>query len=308
MLDIDVLCVGATSYDLVFQVNHHPGPDEKAVAESFTQCGGGPAANASVMVARMGLKSAFAGYLGLDLFGGLHLEELQSAGVRTELVVRGDHPTPVSSVWVKPSGERSLVNYRSAGSVLNQKVVDFTNINPKVVLFDGYEPELSGFLLNETRARGIETVLDAGSWNRGTAQLFDKVDYLVCSETFALQFAGTSSPALALEKLIVRNGCVVITLGREGLIWRNSDGEGRIPAFPVSAKDSTGAGDVFHGAFAGSLAMGKGWRETLLYASAAAALSCTRLGARTGIPEGADVESFLDERMGQTKGYLGSPS
>jgi sulfofructose kinase len=292
---IDVLCVGATSYDFVFRVDHHPKPDEKAVAESFVGCGGGPAANASVTVARMGLKSAFAGYLGSDLFGHLHLEELQSAGVNTELVVRGGYPTPVSSVWVKPSGERSLVNYRSADSVLRSETIDFKNIHPKVILFDGHEPELSVSLLHEARVSGIETVLDAGSWNKGTSQLFDKVGYLVCSEQFACEFAGTSSPVRAMEKLIARNGCVVITLGGEGLMWRNSGGGGRIPAFPVAVKDSTGAGDVFHGAFAGSLAMGRGWGDTLLYASAAAALSCTRLGARTGIPEGADVDRFLDE-------------
>jgi sulfofructose kinase len=85
----------------------------------------------------------------------------------------------------------------------------------------------------------------------------------------------------------------VITLGREGLVWRSSSGKGRVPAFRVASTDSTGAGDVFHGAFAGSLAQGKGWDEILRYASAAAALSCTKLGARTGIPDGVEVERFL---------------
>jgi len=295
MHQIDVLCIGATSYDLVFQVDHHPQSDEKAVAGSFIHCGGGPAANASVTVSRMGLKSALIGYLGWDLFGRLHMEELQSAGVNTELVVRGEYPTPVSSVWVKPSGERSLVNYRSADSVLHPEIFDFSNIHPKVILFDGHEPELSISLLNEAHSRGIKTVLDAGSWHKGTSQLFEKVGHLVCSEQFAYEFTGTSSPALAMEKLISHNDCVVITLGKEGLIWRNAGGEGRIPAFPVAVKDSAGAGDVFHGAFAGCLAMGKGWNDTLRYSSAAAALSCTRLGARTGIPEGAEVERFLEK-------------
>ena len=295
MQNIDVLCVGATSYDFVFWVNHHPKPDEKTVAESFVRCGGGPAANASVTVSRMGLKSAFAGYLGWDVFGRLHMEELQSAGVNTALVVRGEYPTPVSSVWVKPSGERSLVNYRSTDSVLHPEIFDFTNIHPKVILFDGHEPELSISLLNEAHAKGIKTVLDAGSWNKGTSQLFDKVGHLVCSEQFAYEFTGKSSPSLAMEKLISHNDCVVITLGQEGLIWRNAGGEGRIPAFQVAVKDSTGAGDVFHGAFAGCLAMGKGWDDTLIYSNAAAALSCTRLGARTGIPEGAEVERFLEK-------------
>ena len=294
---IDVLCVGVASYDFVFSVPHHPEPDEKSSADAFVRGGGGPAANASVMVARMGLTSAFAGYLGLDIFGSIHLEELHSAGVNTELVVRGQYTTPVSGVIVKPSGDRSVVNYRSADSILHRDTPFLSTIHPRVILFDGHEPELSLALLNQTRGRGIITVLDAGSLNRGTSELFDKIDYLVCSERFACEFSGSSSPDTAMERLIAHARSVVITLGKNGLIWKNAGGEGRIPAFQVDAKDTTGAGDAFHGAFAGCLAMGKGWNETLTYASAAAALCCTKLGARTGIPEGAEVEMFLKRRQ-----------
>jgi sulfofructose kinase len=291
---IDVLCVGAASYDFVFSVQHHPGPDEKISADAFVRCGGGPAANASVMVSRMGLKSAFAGYLGSDLFGRMYLEELNSAGVNTELVVRGEFPTSVSGVIVKPSGERSVVNYRSANSILHRNTPVLSDIHPRVILFDGHEPELSVALLNQARELGITTVLDAGSLNKGTSALFDKIDYLVCSERFAYEFSGASSPDTAMEQLISHARSVVITLGKNGLIWKNAGEAGRLPAFPVNVKDSTGAGDVFHGAFAGCLAMGKGWNEILTYSSAAAALSCTKLGARTGIPEGAEVEKFLN--------------
>ena len=192
MHHIDVLCVGATSYDFVFRVDHHPEPDEKTTADAFIRCGGGPAANASIMVSRMGLKAAFAGYLGSDLFGRLHLEELQAAGVNTDLVVRGEYPTPVSGVLVKPSGDRSLVNYRAADTVLHPECIDVSDIHPRVILFDGHEPELSLVLLREARAKGIKTVLDAGSLNRGTALLFDKVDYPVCSERFAYDFTGAA--------------------------------------------------------------------------------------------------------------------
>jgi sulfofructose kinase len=295
MYPIDVLCVGATSYDFVFRVDHHPQPDEKTTADSFICCGGGPAANASIMVARMGLKAAFVGYLGSDLFGRLHLEELHGAGVDTDLVVRGEHPTPVSGVLVKPSGERSLVNYRAAETVLKPECIDVSDIHPGVILFDGHEPELSLLLLREARTKGIRTVLDAGSLNRGTALLFDKVDYPVCSERFAYDFTGAACPDSALDRLISHAPCVVITMGRAGLIWRKAGAGGRIPAFPIEAVDTTGAGDVFHGAFAGSLAIGKKWEEILIYSSAAAALCCLRFGARTGIPEGGDVDRFLRE-------------
>jgi sulfofructose kinase len=307
MQNIDVLCVGATSYDVVLRVDHHPEPDEKIVADALIRCGGGPAANASVMVSRMGLKAAFAGYLGYDLFGQLHLEELHSAGVNTDLVIRGEAPTPISSILVKPSGDRTVVNYRSTDSALHPECMDLSDIRPQVILFDGHEPELSLAFLNEARARGIKTLLDAGSLNRGTALLFDKVDYPVCSERFACDFAGTSSPALAIDRLFSHARCVVITRGGKGLIWKNAGREGKIPAFPVEVVDTTGAGDVFHGAFAGSLAIGKKWQEILLYSSAAAALCCSRLGARTGIPAGAEVDKFLkDFRRATERSYSSS--
>lgn len=293
MQAIDVLCVGATSVDVVFRAPRHPAPDEKLTASEMILCGGGPAANASVMVAKMGLKSAFAGYLGSDLFGQIHLEELSAAGVDTGLVVRGNHPTPLSAVIVKPSGERSVVNYRAARAALDPDRVAITGLHPRVILFDGHEPELSAALLDRARVLGITTVLDAGSLNKGTLELHGRVDHLVCSEKFAYEITGAPSPEAAMARLSAPTRSVVITLGSSGLLWRHAGGEGRHPAFSVDVKDSTGAGDVFHGAFAGSLAMGKPWAEILTYSSAAAALCCTRLGARAGIPEGAEVEAFL---------------
>jgi len=72
MIDIDVLCIGATTYDMVFEVPYQPGEDDKIFANNLTQCGGGPASNAAVLVSRLGLKSAFIGYLGNDLYGESH--------------------------------------------------------------------------------------------------------------------------------------------------------------------------------------------------------------------------------------------
>lgn len=298
MHPMDVLCVGATAYDLIFQVDHHPKPDEKAIAGALLRCGGGPAANAAVTVSRMGLRAAFAGYLGRDVFGDLHLEELQAAGVHTGLIVRGEFPTPLSSVWVKPGGERALVNYRSSDAPLPPGSIDFADLRPRVILFDGHEPGISLPLLARARAEGITTVLDAGSLNRGTSQLFNQVDCLVCSEAFAYEVTDASTAEGAMETLASRHPCVVVTLGAGGLIWARGRARGRLPAFSVEAVDTNGAGDVFHGAFAGCLALGREWEVTLLYSSAAAGLSCTRAGARTSIPTGAEVEAFLDSRCG----------
>jgi sulfofructose kinase len=291
LIDVDVLCIGHASYDLVFSVDHHPGPDEKTFADGFIDCGGGPAANAAVMVANLGLKAAFAGYLGEDFFGDKHLQELNDHGVNTRLVVRGPAPTPISTVLVKPDGKRALINYKTGTHPLAADALDFSSVHPKVALFDGHEPHVSIAYCRELRDRHIPTVLDAGSLHTGTQALMSQVDYLVCSEKFALQVAGSVELALAQFAEIAPN--VVITLGERGLHWRRGAEQGFMPAFTIADVDSTGAGDAFHGAFAAAIAQQMDWRETLRYASAAGALCCTKMGARPGLPTREELSRLL---------------
>jgi sulfofructose kinase len=293
MIKLDVLCVGVTSYDFYFMLDHHPEPDEKTIANAFLSCGGGPAANAAVTVAKMGLSVAFAGYLGNDAWGDLHLKELQNAGVQTDWIVRGNNPTPISMVLVKPGGHRSLVNYRVVNAAVESNDLNLSDIKSKVILFDGHEPNISMKLLNQIEDDSVKVVLDAGSVNPGTSLLYDKVDYLVCSEKFAEDITGNHNMNDALDTLSGKNINIIITLGEKGLLWKNESDQGKLDAFPVDAKDTTGAGDVFHGAFAGCLAKGMNWQDILKYSNATAALSCTKSGGRTSIPTTKEVENFM---------------
>jgi len=290
MTSVDVLCVGYACYDLIFSVDEHPQADEKVFATDFDATGGGPAANAAISIARLGYKSAFSGYLGHDIYGDKHCQELINDNVNTQLLVRGNQPTPLSSIIVKPNGERSLINYK-ANQPLTADAVDITAIQSKVMLFDGHQPALSLAFLNYAQQQGITTVLDAGSLHEGTQLLMDKVDYLVCSEKFALQFADT--PELALKKLAQISANVVITLWDKGLIWQRGTTQGSLAAFKVDSIDSTGAGDAFHGAFSAAIAANQSWDECLSYASATGALCCTQLGARQGLPSQQEVERLL---------------
>ncbi|NOT85392.1 MAG: hypothetical protein HOP02_11570 [Methylococcaceae bacterium] len=140
MEKIDVLCVGHAAYDLIFSVAQHPGVDEKIVATAFSEAGGGPAANAAVAVARLGYQAAFAGFLGEDVYGEKHWQELRQNGVDTRWIIRGTTPTPLSAIIVKPDGKRALINYKGACKALAADSIDFSSIQPKVILFDGHEP------------------------------------------------------------------------------------------------------------------------------------------------------------------------
>ncbi len=287
---LDVLCVGHASYDHVFSVPHHPAPDEKLFADALIGCGGGPAANAAVIVARLGLRAGFSGYLGRDIHGQLHMAELEAEGVDTRSVVRGAAPTPVSVVLVKPDGARALVSYKGETGLLPRGAVDFAGLNAEVLLFDGHEPELALDLIERPQPK----VLDAGSLHAGTEALMFRVDYLVSSEKFARQWLGEDHPERALAQLAERVPAVVITLGERGLIWRRSGESGHLPAYPVRALDTTGAGDAFHGAFAAALAQGMAWPAVLRYASAAGAACCEVLGARPGLADRHRLAHWLD--------------
>lgn len=286
---IDVLCVGFACYDLVFAVDRHPGPDEKVKAGAFFSCGGGTAANAAIAAAQMGAKTALVSYLGSDIYGDQHLAELQAAGVESQLVVRGPGATPISAIFVKPDGSRSIVNHREAVRELAPDAVPFGWVRPRAVLLDGHQATLALAVVTWAHAQGIPTVLDADTVNQGNQELVERCTLVAASERFALEFTGAATPEAGLTQLARLAPAVVVTLGERGLIWQRGDERGALPAYTVDAVDTTGAGDTFHGALAAGLAQGLGWEELLRFASAAGALCCTRHGARLGIPTRAEV-------------------
>ncbi len=289
--DYDVICIGMACYDETFLIDQHPQADEKTVATDYQSSGGGPAANAAITVARLEGTSAFVGYLGNDVYGEQHLHEFIENHVDTTHLVRGDAPTALSVILVKPDGKRALVSYKGDRQPLTKQAIQASNLSARCALFDGHEPHLSPVLAEYFRQHDIPTVLDAGSVHDGTLALLDKVDYLVCSQKFAKQYAQTENKALQQLAEIAKT--VIITLGEHGLIWKRGQSSGNLPAYSINAVDTTGAGDAFHGAFAMAVAQQMGWQDSLQFASATAALCCQKTGARQGLPSKQDVEKFM---------------
>ncbi len=262
-------------------------------ADHLLGCGGGPAANAAVTAVKLGFNAAFAGYLGKDVYGESHLRELTNLKVNTDLIVRGDSPTPLSAILVKPDGKRALINYKGDTQPLTGTSIDFNDLTPKAVLFDGHEAEVSLAFLQHHTHKNLPIVLDAGSLHNGTRTLMNKVTYLVTSEKFAMQYADNVNKALSL--LAEQAPTVVITLGERGLIWKRGQESGKLSAPPITAIDTTGAGDAFHGAFTAAITTNMEWLEVLRYASAAGALCCTKIGARSGLPSLEEHSTLLNQ-------------
>ncbi len=289
-----ILAIGYACYDLTFSVESHLGPDEKGTALDFTSCGGGLAANAAAAAGRLGYDVVLATFLGRDAFGEAHIAELRDHGVNTDYLLRADDaPTGVSTIVVKPDGQRTLVAYRGQQPQYPENGLDWAAIKPQVILVDGHQSALAHAMLAKARQAGIPTVMDADGTSDRTNRMASCVDHLVASERFALGFTGYQTIPEALEALAELVPNVVVTRGNKGLVWMREGMKGDLPAYQVPARDTNGAGDAFHGAYAGGLAEGMDWDHLLRFASATAALCCCTVGSRNGLPLRHEVEELM---------------
>jgi sulfofructose kinase len=278
----------------------------------FKNEGGGLIATAMVAVARLGGEADLWTVVGQDPHGQLIEEELLREGVDLTQTVRlPDWPSLFNFVLVDGvSGERVFlsppVDWRmsSVDVELNWSHIDSAGA---LLVCTSWKPvALKG--LRRARERGIPTCGDIGRI-AGNEELVELIDYLVVPRHAVDGIASSAGP----EALKTLSGfgarAVVITLGPQGCIYV-ADGEvGETPAFDVEAVDTTGAGDVFHGAFAYGIARGWQVRQVILFSSAVAALKCTKLGGRAGIPTLAQTLRFMVERMpGEDLSWVGLPA
>ncbi len=291
-----ILAIGYACYDLTFAVEHHMGADEKGNALDFTGCGGGLAANAAAAAGRLGYDVILASFLGQDAFGDAHAAELQAHGVNTDYLLRTEAPTGVSTILVKPDGRRTLVAYRGQQPQYPADALNLATLQPHVILVDGHQTQLAHAVLAEARHRHIPTVLDADGVSVRTNNMAACVDHLVASERFAYGYTGRKTIPEVLAALSRLAPNVVVTRGDKGLVWMKQEKQGALPAYQVPARDTNGAGDAFHGAYAGGVAEGMDWNRLLRFASATAALCCCTVGSRNGLPRRSEVEHLMQNQ------------
>ncbi len=291
--NLEVLAIGTAAYDFSLFIEEFPGENSKAEIHDMLEAGGGPAANAAYLLSLWGAHCGFAGLFGDDYYGARIRGEFESVGTDLSLTeTRVNHPTPVSFILVNTrTGTRTIVNRKAPQGALELQPSQLAALSPHVILVDGHELEACR-AAHEAFPQAA-TILDAGSLRPGTRELAGKVDYLVASERFALQTTGLADLASAdrwqdcLQRLRTaarRDTTIVVTLGERGLIFDAAGVCRHLPAYPARAADTTGAGDVFHGAFAYAILRGFPLELTLKFASLAAALSVQERGGRRSIP------------------------
>ncbi len=281
--------------DHTFQVDEVVQPPSKNRARSYRLGAGGLAANASIAVARLGGNCIFWGRVGDDLNGPPLLNALAEQGVdvsHCRLAPGGR--TPVSAVLVDPQGERSIFSYRGEALGNDPEWLPLHLIETAgAFLCDPRWPEGAARALDHARAHGIPSVIDGEKTEtRILLDLIPRVDHAVFSVPGLANYAPGLKPPDALRKALA-DGCKVaaVTQGEHGTLWMTAEDPEprRTPAFRVQATNTTGAGDVFHGAYALAIAERMPIGQAMIFASAAGGLR-----ARDGAtPDRAMVEDII---------------
>jgi ribokinase len=245
--------------------------------------------------ARLGCRARAAGSHGADLLGQLARSALREAGVDVEMV-RSAGTSACEIVIV--AGDGSL-RARSVGDDGDLLVLDPAQLlaDAQALLLDGSLPAVALQAAHHARAHKVPVILDVGELRDGTRELIAAADVLITSERAASELAPRGELQDALEQITALGArAVVITLGAAGAIGKHGDSVVKCPAFPSDALDVSGAGSVFHGAFAAALLSGLPFARCIEMAAAAAALSLRELGPWSAMPSRDDVLALVKTR------------
>ncbi len=289
-----ILCAGVAVMDFIFQVDEMPVRAEKYRARDAAIAGGGCAANAAVAIARQGGRALLATRLGSDPVGDMIIADLENEQVDTAFVNRSPGgKSSFSSVYVDSGGERQIMNF--VGSGLAGDAGWIGEVTPlDAVLADNRWPPLTRRALAIARQHNVPGIVDGEA--SVDASALDGASHVAFSVQGLRTHAGATDFKNALKEVADKIGAwVCVTDGARGVYYLDGGHFSHIPAFPITAVDTLGAGDIWHGAFALRLAEGAPEPEAIRFANAAAALKCLQFGGRKGCPDRAAVNSFLME-------------
>jgi ribokinase len=292
-----VLVVGSVNQDLVVRVERLPTPGETVLGDRFERHGGGKGANQAVAAQRAGAAVTLVGAVGSDDLGRAALSELAREGIALEHVVTIEGmATGVALIAVDRQGENQIALAPGANMEVAAEQVEaaFEAGCPAVCLVSLEVPLAAVEAAAECALRAsVRFVVNPGPARPLPRAVLDAHPILLPNEAELEVLApdhGGSAVALAARTVAP----VIVTRGSHGATLFEGDSTAELPAFPVTARDTTGAGDTFAGVLSAGLANGLSLREAADRAMAAAAISTTRPGARGGMPQASEIDSFLE--------------
>jgi sulfofructose kinase len=296
-----ILCIGMPVRDLTFRIQEVPASGAKVNATHFDEICGGNALNAAIGIARLGGRASVCGPMGdaRETSSKYMFEKLAHEGIETKhLVHMPGLVTSISNILIDHSGERTAVTFRDPELwKVHLPGTDELLEDCAAILVESRCAEFCTGLCTEAIRRGIPVVVDADRAMSMHEGLLTASTHLVFSSEALQATIGTADDGEALKQIAkLTTSFVASTQGGQGTLWLDEDQElQRTPAFPVHTVDTLGAGDVFHGAFALAITEGQELRRALRFASAAAALKCTRFGGAFAAPQRVEVEELLSQ-------------
>lgn len=285
---MSVLCIGQSGYDIIFCVPGRIPENIKLRVTEKLEIPGGPATCAAALTGKWGLPTYLVSRVGDDIFADAILQKLRTFQVNTDYIQKRPGAESSISLVIRhcDNANRTAFNYPGTLADVELPLPDHYD----VILTDGHE--LASSLAAIRRAPHVPSVLDAGSVRDSTLQLAQMVDYLVCSEVFASTYCqeaihldDTAKLRSQIARLRTMAPHVAVTLGEQGLVYEEGGHLYHMPAYSVDSVDTLGAGDIFHGSFTYGIHEKMSFADALQLASAAAALSVTKIGGMSSIPD-----------------------
>jgi ribokinase len=294
----DVIGIGHVTCDIICPLEAWPELDTKTVIPGIMLAGGGPAANAIAALACLGISTGLVGRLGDDLLGRYAHREHEVAGIDiSHLELSPDAVSPVSIILSDlEAGTRTILLTKGRDTALVPERLDWDWLQQaRVIHLDGHQ--MAASLAVATRARDwpdTSIMLDAGSMREGMVELCGLCDIVIASQHFARELSNTDEPRDCITQLRNLGARIAgVTLGARGSLCTDGTGIVKQQAFTVESLDTTGAGDAYHGGFIYGCLEGWPLAQCMQFASAVAALKCTGIGAREGLPNTRQVQELI---------------
>jgi sulfofructose kinase len=298
MSRFDVVGVGLNATDTLILVPHFPAYAGKIAFDEEILSPGGQVASAMVTCAHLGLRVKYIGTVGDDERGRVQLASLRETGINLDDVeVRAGCPNQTAYIVIdRSTGERTVLWRRDDRLRLDPAAITAEKIScARLLHIDGHDTPAVERAASLARQASIPVTVDVDTIYHGFERVLPLVDYLIASSEFPPQWTNERDPFRALELMQNEYGIrvVAMTLGAHGALARFAGRFHYSPAFVVDCIDTTGAGDVFHGAFCYSVLQEMSLRESLDFANAMAALNCTAIGARGGIRDESEARELM---------------
>jgi ribokinase len=302
-----ILIIGSSNVDLVATMDDFPKIGETVEGNSFGFSMGGKGANQAVAAKRAGGIVTFITSVGDDDYGHNALEFYKKEGVDISYsIVNENVTTGTASIWVDKNGDNSIVIIPGANDLLSPEIINknmsIIEESDIIVLQMEIPYQTVKAICKIAYQKGKIVILNAAPAYPLDEDILKAVVYLIVNENEAETILHENKEEIGVEGLVdkliekcVKN--VILTLGRDGCIYKDSKDHFHIPAFSVETKDSTGAGDTFCGALATRISKGECMKDALIFASAAAALCVTKMGALPSVPTEAEINLFLSNNI-----------